>query len=277
MEWHDLYQPSTNDELQLFFDRYTKGIDNGLEEKLPRVRENIVNYPLRTWPPPDTVCQRLYLAQDQRLIAEAPPEHAFVEYPADRVSQQIDDDDDEALFRFTFKKRSFLHGSVKAVLAMSCADHDDMDVFLSVRKMDFSGKVLRYANVPSDEMSANGVDPDKVPLLNLCYYLGPHGQIRASHRAIDEELSKPHYIQHKHLQEEKIPPGTVVEVATSVWPGGIVFNEGESLVFKVSGHPMTLAEFSTLRGCFVTRNKGRNQIHCGGEKGSYIDVPFVEM
>lgn len=43
-EWHDLYQPSTNDELQLFFDRYTKAIDNGLEEKLPRVRVSLIGY-----------------------------------------------------------------------------------------------------------------------------------------------------------------------------------------------------------------------------------------
>ena len=189
----------------------------------------------------------------------------------------MDDDADEALFWFTFTERSYLLGSVKAVLAMSCADYNDMDIFLSIRKADCSGKILRYANVPSNEMSANGVVPDDVPLLNLCYYLGPHGQIRASHRAIDEELSKPHYIQHKHTQEEKIPPGTVVELTTSLWPGGIIFDKGESLIFKVSGHAMTLAEFPTLRGTFVVQNLGNHCIHCGGQNGSYIEVPFVKI
>jgi hypothetical protein len=28
-EWHDLYQQSTNDDLQLFLDLFLKGIENG--------------------------------------------------------------------------------------------------------------------------------------------------------------------------------------------------------------------------------------------------------
>jgi hypothetical protein len=36
-EWYDLYQPSTNDGLQLVFDRYAKGVQNKWEET-PKVR-----------------------------------------------------------------------------------------------------------------------------------------------------------------------------------------------------------------------------------------------
>ena len=42
-EWYDLYQPATNDELQRFFDRYTKGIDNGWE-KTPNVRVSLLGF-----------------------------------------------------------------------------------------------------------------------------------------------------------------------------------------------------------------------------------------
>lgn len=42
-EWHDLYQKETNDELQRFFDHYTKGIENGWEET-PRVRISIYHF-----------------------------------------------------------------------------------------------------------------------------------------------------------------------------------------------------------------------------------------
>jgi hypothetical protein len=42
-EWHDLYQQSTNDDLQLFLDRYLKGIENGWE-LTPRVRASILRY-----------------------------------------------------------------------------------------------------------------------------------------------------------------------------------------------------------------------------------------
>lgn len=42
-EWHDLYQQETNDELQQFLDRYTKGKDNSWE-LTPRVRVSILRY-----------------------------------------------------------------------------------------------------------------------------------------------------------------------------------------------------------------------------------------
>lgn len=42
-EWYDLYQESTNDELQKFFDKYTKGLDNGWE-LTPRVRVSLLGF-----------------------------------------------------------------------------------------------------------------------------------------------------------------------------------------------------------------------------------------
>lgn len=42
-EWYDLYKTSTNDELQLFFNHYTKGIDNGWEET-PKARVSILRF-----------------------------------------------------------------------------------------------------------------------------------------------------------------------------------------------------------------------------------------
>ena len=45
-EWHDLYQKSTSDELQLFFDRYTKGVLNGFENTTPKVRVSLIGFNL---------------------------------------------------------------------------------------------------------------------------------------------------------------------------------------------------------------------------------------
>lgn len=42
-EWYDMYQPETNDELQRFLDRYTKGIQNDWEET-PQVRVSILRF-----------------------------------------------------------------------------------------------------------------------------------------------------------------------------------------------------------------------------------------
>ena len=47
-EWHDLYQPRNNDELQRFFDRYTKGIENDWENT-PKVRVSLLGYNIVGW------------------------------------------------------------------------------------------------------------------------------------------------------------------------------------------------------------------------------------
>lgn len=42
-EWHDLYQESTNNELNKFFDFYLKGAENGWH-KTPKVRVSLLRY-----------------------------------------------------------------------------------------------------------------------------------------------------------------------------------------------------------------------------------------
>jgi uncharacterized protein len=209
-----------------------------------------------------------------------PVKPATVSYQSDVDCKQIDNDLEEATFTYTFSERTYLLGSAKATLFMSCSDADDMDIFLQIRKADSSGKVLLNYNIPQADMDACGVPHEKVPLLNTYVYLGPTGQIRASHRSIDEKLSKPHYIQHEHLREDRVPRGEVVKIETSLWPGGIIFEAGESLVFKVSGHPMYLAEFPTLRGEFKAKNTGKHVIFAGGcgdgGEGSFITVPLLD-
>lgn len=219
----------------------------------------------------------MFLSPGERLLEHSPSEEAVIQYQSDVPSFQIDNDPGELYFRYTFTKRMYLLGAAKTVLWMSCNDADDMDIFLQIRKEDASGKVLQYHNIPKKDIEAQGVSDADVPLLNTLVYLGPHGQIRASHRAIDEELSTPHFIRHKHLVEERISPGTVVRVETSIWPGGIIFDPGESIVLKISGHPMYLAEFPTLRGQFKARNTGKHDVHTGGSRGSHLVVPFVDL
>ena len=63
-EWHDLYQKETNDELQRFFDRYTKDIDNGREET-PRVRISVYHY------------NKVGLYISPSLCVHAQPKHRF--------------------------------------------------------------------------------------------------------------------------------------------------------------------------------------------------------
>jgi predicted acyl esterase len=43
-EWYDLYRPEINDDLQRFFDRYCKGIQNGWDHDTPPVRLSLLGF-----------------------------------------------------------------------------------------------------------------------------------------------------------------------------------------------------------------------------------------
>ncbi|KAJ4349634.1 uncharacterized protein N0V89_008251 [Didymosphaeria variabile] len=99
---------------------------------------------------------------------------------------------EELNFTLTFPERSALIGPVKAVLFMSCPNHDDMDVFIILRKADAEGKVLRNINIPIPDLHAvdPGIPEEKdVEMVNTHQYIGPMGVLRASHRKHDESLS----------------------------------------------------------------------------------------
>ena len=67
-------------------------------------------------------------------------------------------DAEELSFVHTFSRRQYLIGPSKAVLYMSCATHNDMDVFLILRTADQNGTVLQNLNIPLDELGMAASD-----------------------------------------------------------------------------------------------------------------------
>lgn len=54
----------------------------------------------------------------------------------------------------------------------------------------------------------------------------------------------------------------------------MVFAKGEGLVLKVSGHDMSLPEVAEMRLVEpIDENKGRHDIHAGGDYDSYLVLP----
>jgi predicted acyl esterase len=43
-EWYDIYRPEITDELQRYFDRYCKGIENGWEHDIPPLRLSLLGF-----------------------------------------------------------------------------------------------------------------------------------------------------------------------------------------------------------------------------------------
>ncbi|KPI42157.1 uncharacterized protein AB675_5453 [Cyphellophora attinorum] len=280
-EWHDLYSEACTEDLQRYFDCYLKGEQNDWKQT-PQIRASllrfnqdpIVNYVFSDWPIPDTDYRKLYLSGDAQLVHDLPRSSQTFSYQSDTPSLQIDADSEELHFSHKFTARSYLVGYSRAVLYVSCPNSDDLDVFIQLRKADASGKLLQNINIPLEHLELKA---EEVATVNTNKYLGPTGILRASHRKIDYEQSKPHWPLHSHFEEEKVPRGQVVELTIGLWPTGMAFEAGEQLVLKIAGHHMTLAEFEPLRGGFQTSNKGTHVVHVGPEHPSHVVVPFVSV
>ncbi|KAE8346115.1 hypothetical protein BDV24DRAFT_177006 [Aspergillus arachidicola] len=282
-EWHDLYQPETIADLKRFLDYYTKGIQNGWEAT-PRARVSVlrfnqsplVNVPFSNWPPPSITYEKYYLTNGGQLTRVSTEGiSGSVSYQSDAPALQIDNDSEEAIFNFTFAERTTMIGAAKAVLYMSCPDHDDLDVFIQLRKVDRRQQILQNINIPLHHLGLES--EEEVESINTLKYLGPTGVLRASHRALDISVSKPHWPAHDHSRVSPVPPGSTVRLEIGLWPAAIQFEEGEGFMLKVAGHHMTLAEFVPLRGRFENGNRGRHYVHFGGDFQSHIMIPTVPL
>jgi hypothetical protein len=155
---------------------------------------------------------------------------------------------------------------------MSCPSHNDFDIVVQIRKISASGEQLESLN-----WSPMPEPQPQVPNVNVAKYLGPQGMLRASHhvslrpRANEDEL--PSY---DHRTRKAITPNEVVELLVPIWPIGMVFEEGEGLLLKVSGHDMSYPEIEAMTPTEPhDANKGQHIVHTGGKYKSYLVLPRI--
>ena len=187
-------------------------------------------------------------------------------------------------FTYTFAKYTELCGFSKATLYMSTADHDDMDVYVMIRKLDAKGNPLQHFNIPFRDLPPDTAEAN-IPHENVWRYIGPNGRLRASHRAVriepdyEEEkrrLLSDAYVWHPHDREEKLTPNEIVKLEIMLWPGGMVLAENESIRFDVLGHDPRMPEFEGLDKQFKMFNVGKHVLHTGGEYSSSLYVALSE-
>lgn len=197
-----------------------------------------------------------------------------VSYQSDVKSLQMATDTEELSFEYTFPQKGCILGCSRAILFVSCGDSDDMDVFIQLRKADADSNLLENINIPLEDLKIEAKDVESI---NPLKYLGPPGGLRASHAALDQALSTPSWPEHDYSSRTPVPKGKIVKLEIGIWQTGIVFDAGEKLILKVSGHNMTLAEFPPLRGQIPNANVGQHLIHCGGANQSRLIVFLVEI
>lgn len=233
-----------------------------------------MNHIFESWPVASTDYETLYLTQNGLLSKTVPTGEEVLSYQSDVKSLQMDSDEGELCFEYTFSQRTCLLGCSRAILRMSCEDSDEMDVFVQVRKADKEGNLLQNINIPLCDLGVTASDVDTV---NPLKYPGPTGVLRASHRAIDPKLSSPSWPEHDYTSRTPVQRGEVVTLEIGIWQTGIVFESGEKLVLKVSGHNMTLAEFPPLRGQLSASNVGIHRLHMGRLNQSRLLIPLVAL
>lgn len=275
---HDQYRLDMNDDLQKFFDFYAKGIDNGWEKDTPRVRlsllgfdgsdePSVVERPHEAYPVPGTTSVTYHLdAATHTLNAEAPKTVSTTEYEAHSTTASSD-------FTLKFDRRTELAGYGKAKVWVSCADKDDMDVVVQLRKLDRDGNLLMHLNypipIPYTEFTEHS---------NISTTLGPQAMLRASHAVSrDDSLSRhENQVVYKHDKREPVPPGTIVPLEMTFWPMGMVFGAGEQLMLRVSGRHMALPEILFMASDEPEdENIGKHVLHTGGKYDSVVVLPVL--
>jgi predicted acyl esterase len=197
-----------------FFDRFLKGEDNGWERR-PNVLLNIrhpgekfVPRAEGEWPLARTQWTRFYLHPDCSLRAEPAAADETLDYATTGDGLTFSTPPLAAEMEIT--------GPVAAKLFMS-SDTTDADLFLVLRVFDPQGRVVVFV----------GSNDPRVPV--------GLGWLRASHRKLDPNETRPYRPWHTHDEEWPLTPGQPVELDIEIWPTSIVVPPGYRIALSVRG------------------------------------------
>jgi len=177
-------------------------------------------------------------------------------------------------FTYVAPRQVEIAGPLSAKLYLESAT-TDIDVFLVLRA---------FAPDGTEVVFQGGHDPH-TPIAQ--------GWLRASHRALDGEQSRPFLPVHSHERREPLTPGVVYELDVELWPTSLVIPEGYSLVLDVQGHDYlypgatpTMQMPFTGSGPFIHVDAndrpadifgGTVTLHTGEDHPSHILLPFVPL
>jgi predicted acyl esterase len=253
-EWPDTYAWWNLEDLKRFFDRYLKGIRNGWE-LTSRVRIEVmdaydcdfqVNRPEKEFPLARTQYTKLYLDASRAALSFSPV--------ADTSRASYDANEGSTTFDIRFEEDTEITGLIKAHLWVEAEGHDEMDLFLTVQKLDENGELL-----PTSVLG----EP----------HPGAWGKLRVSHRALDSDLSTDYQPVQSHRAEEKLKPGEIVPVDAEIYPHSRIWHKGQQLRLQIAGRYIREGWFAPM--AWAIDNKGDHVVHTGGRYDSYLQIPVV--
>ena len=206
-----------HDEILRWYDHWLKGIDTGIMDEPPIkiwVREADEWKYADDWPLPETKWTNYYLAANN-LIKESPP-----------TAEGAPD--------------SFAHKPVLPLTRVR-APLDPMPDYLSYttealnQDTEVIGQIALYLYV-----SISGEDADFIVKLKDVSPDGSEsvltrGWLKASHREVDEEKSKPWQPYHPHTSAIPLTPGEINEYAIEIRPISNLFRKGHKIKLEIWG------------------------------------------
>jgi predicted acyl esterase len=154
----------------------------------------------------------------------------------------------------------------------------DADLFLIFRVFDPTGEEVTFQGA---------IDPH-TPVAQ--------GWLRASHRKIDAELTRPFRPYHTHDEKQPLTPGEVYEMDVEIWPTSIVVPAGFTVALSIRGRDyewggdttgLRLSNFKNeLKGCgpFLhddPRDRppdvfgGTTTVHIGPDRPAHVLTPVI--
>ncbi len=221
------------------------------------------------WPIARTRWTKLYLDVDAGALLGAPP-------PAEGRADYDPSGDGLTFTSAPFERETEITGPLAARLFVASST-SDADVFA----------VLRAFGPDGAEVVFQGAIDPHTPLAQ--------GWLRASHRALDPELTTDYRPYHTHAAQAPLGPGEVVQLDVELWPTSIVLPAGYRLALSVRGNDYRyagpsggrLSNFKNeLTGCgpFLhddPRDRspaifgGSNSLYAGPGREAYLLVPIV--
>lgn len=257
-----------------FFDHFLKGLDNGWADqpavhlRVRHVDGTFVDRDEHEWPLARTQWTRRFLNPAAMALDDEPAVADAVTFDAlgDGVT----------FWTPPLEAQTEITGPVAARLFVS-SNTTDADVFLVLRVFDPQDREVVFQGA---------VDPHKPVAL---------GWLRASHRKLDDELSREYRPYHPHDEVEPLTPGEIYQLDVEIWPTSVVVPAGYRVALTVRGkdyeypgEPLQLDHFgdTKLRGVGIYRHDdpddrppdvygGTTTVHCGPTHPSSILLPVV--
>ncbi|KAL4764994.1 CocE/NonD family hydrolase [Aspergillus foveolatus] len=254
-EWNDMYNPLWQEDALQFLDYFLKGSDNGWE-LTPRVRAAVTDaggsnrrLSANEWPIEHTEYRKLHLDAARHTLSTHPLSlEAEASYHA-RTGNTT--------FVTTFAQDMQLIGYFSAHLFVEASGADDMDLSLTLEKLDQDGNLLE--NVP-----ACTVDLQSQCLVAAGSTRGTQARLRVSLRDLDHKKSTSFFPIQSFKSPRKLCAGEVVAIDVAFIPNAYYFHAGQQLRLVVQG-----ADSGS--------NNGSHIVHTGGKYGSYVQIPVVPV